>query len=56
MNESFVKGDYSTAFIPTFYPEGYSGIPLTPKNNQTLALAAFKMKNNAITKNTFVNG
>jgi hypothetical protein len=29
---------------------------LTPKHNQTLALAAFKMKNNAITKNAFVNG
>lgn len=24
-NESFRAGDYSTAFIPTFYPEGYHG-------------------------------
>jgi len=24
-NESFAKGDYSTAFIPTFYPEGFKG-------------------------------
>jgi propionyl-CoA carboxylase alpha chain len=24
-NESFAKGDYSTAFIPTFYPQGYTG-------------------------------
>jgi len=24
-NESFAKGDYSTAFIPTFYPDGFVG-------------------------------
>ena len=24
-NESFAAGDYSTAFIPDFYPQGYSG-------------------------------
>lgn len=28
-NESFKRGDYSTAFIPTFYPDGYSGDKLT---------------------------
>lgn len=24
-NESFAAGDYSTAFIPDFYPDGYNG-------------------------------
>jgi pyruvate carboxylase len=24
-NESFAAGDYSTAFIPDFYPDGYHG-------------------------------
>ena len=24
-NEHFAKGDYSTAFIPTYYPKGYHG-------------------------------
>lgn len=27
-NESFRSGDYSTAFIPTFYPTGYKGDPI----------------------------
>jgi len=28
-NESFAAGDYSTAFIPDFYPDGYNGDDLT---------------------------
>jgi propionyl-CoA carboxylase alpha chain len=44
-NESFIKGDYSTAFIPTFYPDGYSGEILTSLNQQVLALACHQMKN-----------
>lgn len=28
-NESFKAGDYSTAFIPKFYPDGYRGDILT---------------------------
>lgn len=31
-NEAFKAGDYSTAFIPTYYPKGYHGDVLTPKN------------------------
>lgn len=27
-NESFLNGKYSTAFIPTFYPQGFKGDPL----------------------------
>lgn len=38
-NESFMKGDYSTAFIPTFYPDGYSGEILTSTQQEVLALA-----------------
>jgi propionyl-CoA carboxylase alpha chain len=44
-NASFAKGDYSTAFIPTFYPNGYSGDVLTADQKHLLAIAAFKMKN-----------
>lgn len=28
-NESFKNGNYSTAFIPTFYPNGFRGENLT---------------------------
>lgn len=44
-NESFKNGDYSTAFIPTFYPDGYRGDILTESHMKILALAAHKMKN-----------
>jgi propionyl-CoA carboxylase alpha chain len=27
-NESFLRGNYSTAFIPTYYPKGFKGDPL----------------------------
>ena len=27
-NEGFIKGDYSTAFIPDYYPDGFKGDPL----------------------------
>ena len=40
-NESFTAGDYSTAFIPTFYPEGFSGDELTVKDNMILALTSY---------------
>jgi propionyl-CoA carboxylase alpha chain len=44
-NESYMAGDYSTAFIPKFYPNGYSGNVLTNKDMEVLALACHKMKN-----------
>jgi acetyl/propionyl-CoA carboxylase alpha subunit len=53
-NEAFMKGDYSTAFIPTYYPDGYHGCPLTLQNKQAVALAAFKIKNTKIESNKFV--
>lgn len=46
-NESFAKGDYSTAFIPTYYPNGYHGDALTKNHMQKLALACHKVKNGA---------
>ena len=44
-NESFINGDYSTAFIPTFYPEGFRGDPLNVQDHHQLILAAFYIKN-----------
>ena len=44
-NESFKAGDYSTAFIPKYYPQGYHGNALTDQNMEVLALACHKMKN-----------
>jgi len=44
-NEAFRNGDYSTAFIPDFYPEGYNGETLTANDKQVLALAAHQIKN-----------
>ena len=44
-NESFAKGDYSTAFIPDFYPDGYRGDNLNSDQEQVIALAAHQLKN-----------
>jgi propionyl-CoA carboxylase alpha chain len=44
-NESFAAGDYSTAFIPDFYPDGYSGDTLQDSHMHKLALACHQMKN-----------
>lgn len=44
-NEKFAEGDYTTAFIPDFYPDGYSGDALTSKQENTLAMACHKLKN-----------
>lgn len=44
-NESFIKGEYSTAFIPTFYPEGFKGDPLNADDHHQLILSAFYFKN-----------
>ena len=40
-NRAFSTGDYSTAFIPDFYPEGFSGDELTMVDQERLALAAY---------------
>ena len=39
-NASFASGDYSTAFIPDFYPTGYSGDDLELADQQMLAVVA----------------
>jgi len=49
-NESFREGDYSTAFIPKFYPEGYHGDKLNNADMEALSLTAFNLKNHFISK------
>lgn len=44
-NESFAKGNYSTAFIPTFYPNGYRGDPITGEDKNLLAIASHYIRN-----------
>lgn len=50
-NESFAAGDYTTAFIPDFYPEGFRGDSLKPEQKKTIALAAHNLKNIALSNN-----
>ena len=42
-NETFKGGEYSTAFIPKFYKDGFFGEKMTPTDNKLLALMAFKV-------------
>lgn len=44
-NKKFQEGDYSTAYIPTFYPNGYTGCKLVQAEYLSLASVAFKLKN-----------
>lgn len=44
-NEAYATGNYNTAFIPTYYPTGFRGDPLTPKEYNQLMVAAHYMKN-----------
>ena len=44
-NEAFAAGDYSTAFIPTFYPTGYNGDELSHDHRVRLSVAAHILKN-----------
>jgi len=39
-NEEYWTGNYSTAFIPNNYPDGYKGDPLLTNDLTQLALAA----------------
>ena len=50
-NEAFAAGDYSTAFIPDFYPEGYSGDVLNNDQKKVIALAAHRLKNTVLSNN-----
>lgn len=42
-NASFISGNYSTAFIPTFYKEGFKGEVMTAADQKLLSIMAFKM-------------
>lgn len=44
-NQDFSYGNYTTAFIPTYYPTGFKGDPLYDYDHKTLAVAAHYMKN-----------
>jgi propionyl-CoA carboxylase alpha chain len=47
-NESFANGNYSTAFIPTFFPQGFKGEPLSGEDYDQLIVAAHFLKNRFI--------
>jgi propionyl-CoA carboxylase alpha chain len=42
-NKTFVAGSYSTAFIPTFYKEGFTGEVMSTDDQKLLSVLAFKM-------------
>jgi acetyl/propionyl-CoA carboxylase alpha subunit len=44
-NQSFWDGNYSTAFIDTFYKKGFSGDPLAQHDYDRLAVVAHQVKN-----------
>jgi len=44
-NADFWKGDYTTAFIPTFYPEGFNGDPLSADDHHLLSVVTHNIKN-----------
>lgn len=44
-HEGFASGDYSTAFIPTYYPNGFSGDPLTADDHHLLSIVTHNIKN-----------
>jgi len=43
-NEAYWTGNYSTAFIPDYYPKGFSGDPLEPSDYTLLAVSAHQVK------------
>lgn len=44
-NKAFADGQYTTAFIPTYYPTGFKGDPLDEGDLTHIALGAHYMKN-----------
>jgi propionyl-CoA carboxylase alpha chain len=44
-NNAFWTGEYSTSFIPDFYPEGFTGDELHQEDFEKVALAAHLIKN-----------
>mmetsp|Transcript_37608 Transcript_37608/g.57625 ORF Transcript_37608/g.57625 Transcript_37608/m.57625 type:complete len:387 (-) Transcript_37608:32-1192(-) len=44
-NKHYAAGDYSTDFIPNFYPDGFSGDYLESTDHQLISVAAHQIKN-----------
>ena len=44
-NKAFRSGEYSTAFIPTYYPTGFTGDHIDLDGMQQLVLGAHFLKN-----------
>jgi len=44
-NEAYAAGNYTTAFIPDYYPDGYSGDTLNQDQKRMVALAGHQLKN-----------
>lgn len=49
-NEAYATGNYSTAFIPTYFPEGYAGDKLQTADHNLLALASFVLREEQISR------
>ena len=43
-NPDFARGEYTTAFIPTYYQDGFRGDPLNTDDNNQIAIAAQYMR------------
>jgi len=44
-NKAYADGEYSTAFIPTYYKDGFTGDYLTDQDHTLLSVAAHQIKN-----------
>jgi propionyl-CoA carboxylase alpha chain len=44
-NEAYSSGNYSTAFIPTYYPNGFTGDELTSQDHNLLSIVGHQIKN-----------
>eukprot|EP01022_Parablepharisma_sp_SALTPOND_P011934 TRINITY_DN1521_c0_g1_i1.p1 TRINITY_DN1521_c0_g1~~TRINITY_DN1521_c0_g1_i1.p1 ORF type:complete len:733 (+),score=121.78 TRINITY_DN1521_c0_g1_i1:174-2372(+) len=42
-NKTFMEGNYSTAFIPTYYKDGFKGEVMTVDDQKLLSMLAFEM-------------
>lgn len=54
-NKAFMEGNYTTAFIPTYYKDGFKGEVMTTDDQKLLSIVAFKMCHN-IDKNNHLKG
>jgi len=42
-NKEFAAGNYTTAFIPTYYKDGFKGEVMTPQDQKLLTMMAYEM-------------